>query len=194
MRESRNRERSIQNDSSESDKLVGEEKMHFTSETFNRQLSCVRVASLKGRAGSDSAGWVGGWSCRATQYPFIVFTSLKHLRESRDLKSVIYLNAFSGSKAGCQPSGGEIKGSPSVAAAYRHLFILHFKNLERREAWDLGEAVNREYSVSDVKPAALCNHGQFSTAFRPPSLTYQTTEGSPLTLWLVSNLLHLLSI
>lgn len=58
---------------------------------------------------------------------------LKHLK-SRDLKSGICSNALSGSEAGCQLSGGEIKGSSSAAVAYRHLFILHSKNLEKREA------------------------------------------------------------
>lgn len=58
---------------------------------------------------------------------------LKHLKREQRLEEW-NLNAFSGSKAGCQPSGGEIKGSSSEANAYRHLFILHFKKLEKRRA------------------------------------------------------------
>ena len=69
------------------------------------------------------------------EHPLTELTFIKAPEERAEtLKRGICLNAFSGSKAGCQPSGEEIKGSSSEANAYRHLFISHFKKLEKRKA------------------------------------------------------------
>lgn len=130
----RGRAKSLQDTSFLSDKMGKEEEayiMCFPSASFSRQLSCAIVARRrKERANFDSVCAEGQ---RHQSNHLQCSLLLKHLK-SRDLKSGICSNALSGSEAGCQLSGGEIKGSSSAAVAYRHLFILHSKNLEKREA------------------------------------------------------------
>ena len=114
----RGREKSLQDTSFLSDKMGKEEEayiMCFPSASFSRQLSCAIVAQRrKERANFDSVCAEGQ---RHQSNHLQCSLLLKHLK-SRDLKSGICSNAFSGSEAGCQPSGGEIKGSSSAAVAY----------------------------------------------------------------------------
>lgn len=168
----RGREKSLWDASFVSDKMRKKEeacRMCFPSESFSRRLSCAIVAWEKERKGWFLFGVCGG--AETWEHSLTVLTFIKTPEERADLKGVICLNAFSGNEAGCQPSGGEIKGSPSAAAAYRHFVILHFKNFEKRD-WNMEEeALNWEPCASEVSNCVI-----FTSAPRP-LFPHRTTKG-----------------